>query len=98
MSPKIPVKCVMAGCHRRLKMTPEQREELRRVGQERNAVAGIVTEMPQVREGARASTSRGRRESLLRRVHRTETRRPAGGVPHRGGSATRRPESYAPGA
>ena len=32
----------MAGCHWRLKMTPEQREELRRVGRERNAVAGIV--------------------------------------------------------
>ena len=42
MSPKIPVKCAMAGCHRRLKMTPEQREELRRVGREHNAVAGIV--------------------------------------------------------
>ena len=42
MSPKIPVKCAMAGCHQRLKMTPEQREELRRVGRERNAVAGIV--------------------------------------------------------
>ena len=42
MSPKIPLKCAMAGCHRRLKMTPEQREELRRVGREYNAVAGIV--------------------------------------------------------
>ena len=42
MSPKIPVKCAMAGCHRRLKMTPEQREELRQAGQEHNAVAGIV--------------------------------------------------------
>ena len=42
MSPKIPVKCAMVGCHRRLKMTSEQREELRRVGREHNAVAGIV--------------------------------------------------------
>ena len=42
MSPKIPMKCAMAGCHRRLKVTPEQREELRRVGREHNAVAGIV--------------------------------------------------------
>ena len=42
MSRKISVKCAMAGCHRRLKMTPEQQEELRRVGRERNAVAGIV--------------------------------------------------------
>ena len=42
MSRKIPVKCAIAGCHRRLKMTPEQREELRRVGREHNAVAGIV--------------------------------------------------------
>ena len=42
MSRKISVKCAIAGCHRRLKMTPKQREELRRVGRERNAVAGIV--------------------------------------------------------
>ena len=42
MSRKISVKCAMAGCHRRLKMTPEQWEELRRMGQEHNAVAGIV--------------------------------------------------------
>ena len=42
MSPKIPVKCAMTGCHRRLKMTPEQREELRRVGREHDAAAGIV--------------------------------------------------------
>ena len=42
MSPKMPVKCGMAGCHRRLRMTPEQREDLRRVGREHDAVAGIV--------------------------------------------------------
>ena len=42
MSRKISVKCAIAGCHRRLKMTPEQREELRRVGLEHDAVAGIV--------------------------------------------------------
>lgn len=42
MSPKIPVKCAMVSCHRRLKMTTEQQEELRRVGREHNAVAGIV--------------------------------------------------------
>ena len=42
MSRNISVKCAIAGCHRRLKMTPEQREELRRVGREHNAVAGIV--------------------------------------------------------
>ena len=32
----------MTDCHRRLKVTPGQREELRRVGREHNAVAGIV--------------------------------------------------------
>ena len=42
MSRRIPVKCAMAGCHRRLKMTPEEREELRLVGLEHSAVAGIV--------------------------------------------------------
>ena len=32
----------MTGCHRWLKMTTQQREELRRAGREHNAVAGIV--------------------------------------------------------
>lgn len=42
MSWKVSVKCAMADCHRRLKMTPEEREELRRVGWEHSAVAGFV--------------------------------------------------------
>ena len=42
MSRRIPVKCAISGCHRRLRMTPEQREELRWVGREHDAVAGIV--------------------------------------------------------
>ena len=42
MSRKISVKCAIGGCHRRLKMTPEEREELRRIGREHNATAGIV--------------------------------------------------------
>ena len=37
-----PVKCAIAGCHRRLKMTPAERDELRRVGRENNATAGLV--------------------------------------------------------
>ena len=36
------VKCAIAGCHRRLKMTLAEREELRRVGREDNATAGVV--------------------------------------------------------
>ena len=42
MSRKVSVKCAISGCHRRLKMTPEEREELRRVGREHSAEAGIV--------------------------------------------------------
>ena len=42
MPSKVPVKCAIAGCHRRLKMTLAQREELRRVGREHNATAGLV--------------------------------------------------------
>ena len=42
MSCRIPVRCAMTGCHRRLKLTPEQRSELRRAGREHNEVAGIV--------------------------------------------------------
>ena len=39
---KVPVKCAIAGCHRRVKMTLAEREELRRVGRENNATAGVV--------------------------------------------------------
>ena len=42
MPSKVPVKCAIAGCHRRLKMTLAEREELRRVGRENNATAGLV--------------------------------------------------------
>ena len=42
MPRKVPVKCAIAGCHRRLKMTLAEREELRRVGRENNATAGVV--------------------------------------------------------
>ena len=42
MPGKIPVKCSIAGCHRRLKVTLAQREELRRGGREHNATAGLV--------------------------------------------------------
>ena len=36
------MKCAIAGCHRRLKMTLAEREELRRVGRENNATSGLV--------------------------------------------------------
>ena len=42
MPSKVPVKCAIAGCHRRVKMTLAEREELRRVGRENNATAGLV--------------------------------------------------------
>ena len=42
MPRKVPVKCAIAGCHRRLKMTLAEREKLRRVGRENNATAGAV--------------------------------------------------------
>ena len=42
MPRKVPVKCAIAGCHRRLKMTLAEREELRRVERENDATAGIV--------------------------------------------------------
>ena len=42
MPRKVPVKCAIPGCHRRLKMTLAEREELRRVGRENNATAGLV--------------------------------------------------------
>ena len=42
MPNKVPVKCAIAGCHRRVKMTLAEREKLRRVGRENNATAGLV--------------------------------------------------------
>ena len=42
MPNKVPVKCAIAGCHRRVKMTLAEREELRREGRENNAIAGVV--------------------------------------------------------
>ena len=42
MARKVPVKCAIAGCYRRLKMTLAEREELRRVGRENDATAGVV--------------------------------------------------------
>ena len=42
MPSKVPVKCAIAGCHRRIKMTLAEREELRRAGLENGATAGIV--------------------------------------------------------
>ena len=41
MARKVPVKCAIAGCHYRRKMTVAEREELRRVGRENNATAGL---------------------------------------------------------
>ena len=42
MPRKVAVKCAISGCHRRIKMTLAEREELRRVGREHNATAGLV--------------------------------------------------------
>ena len=42
MARKVPVKCAIPGCHRRLKMTLAEREQLRRVGRENDATAGVV--------------------------------------------------------
>ena len=42
MARKVPVKCAITGCYRRLKMTLAEREELRRVGRENYATAGLV--------------------------------------------------------
>ena len=42
MPRKVQVKCAIAGCHRRLKMTLAEREELRQVGRENYATAGLV--------------------------------------------------------
>ena len=42
MARKVSVKCAIAGCHYQRKMTFAEREELRRVGRENNATAGLV--------------------------------------------------------
>ena len=42
MPSKVPVKCSIAGCHGRLKVTLAQCEELRRVGREHHSTAGLV--------------------------------------------------------
>ena len=42
MPRKVQVKCAIAGCYRRLRMTLAEREELRQVGREHNATAGLV--------------------------------------------------------
>ena len=42
VSGKVQVKCAIASCHRRLKITLVHLEELRRVGRENNATAGLV--------------------------------------------------------
>ena len=42
MARKVSVKCAIAGCHYRQRMTLAEREELRRVGRENNAAAGLV--------------------------------------------------------
>ena len=42
MPGRISVKCAVSGCYRRKKMTRDEREELRRIGAENNASAGLV--------------------------------------------------------
>lgn len=42
MPRKVQVKCAIAGCYHRLIVTLAEREELRRVGRENNATAGVV--------------------------------------------------------
>ena len=42
MARKVSVKCAIAACHYQRKMTLAEREELRRVGRENNATAGLV--------------------------------------------------------
>ena len=42
MPSKVPVKCAIPGCHRRIKMTLAEREGLRQEGSENNATAGLV--------------------------------------------------------
>ena len=42
MPRKVSLKCAIAGCHYQRKMTLAEREELRRVGRENYATAGLV--------------------------------------------------------
>ena len=42
MARKVSVKCAIAGCHYQRKMTLVEREELRRVGRDHHATAGLV--------------------------------------------------------
>ena len=42
MARRVSVKCAISGCHYQRKMTLAEREELRRVGREHNATAGLV--------------------------------------------------------
>ena len=42
MPGKVQIKCAIAGCHRRVRMTLAQRDELRRVGREHHSTAGLV--------------------------------------------------------
>ena len=42
MARKVSVKCAIAGCHYQRKMALAEREELKRVGRENNATAGLV--------------------------------------------------------
>ena len=42
MARKVSLKCAIAGCHYQRKMTLAEHEELRRVGREKNATAGLV--------------------------------------------------------
>ena len=42
MPRKVQIKCAIASCQRRLRMTLAEREELRRVGREHHATAGVV--------------------------------------------------------
>ena len=42
MPGRISVKCAVSGCHRHRRMSHEEREELRRVGAENHAAAGLV--------------------------------------------------------
>ena len=42
MARKVSIKCAIAECHYRLRMTLAEREELRRVGRENRATAGVI--------------------------------------------------------
>ena len=42
MARKVSVRCAITGCHYQRKMTLAERKELRPVGQENNATAGLV--------------------------------------------------------